>query len=1054
MAQTPNCRFILGLDLGVASIGWALLQCDAFGKPTGVKDAGSHLFEAGVDGGKMDPETAMARGKEQSKAAPRRTARGMRRQTKRRARRKKKVLGVLIGHGLLPRGDISTPAMIDKYVKALDASLKPAWCPEGTSHSNHQNMAYRMRSEATQRPLDAVEVGRAIYHLAQRRGFLSNRKAPEREGEDRSDMKRSIGELAEAIEAHPVRTLGAYLASLDPTEQRLRGRWTSRQMYLDEFEAIWSMQVKPLGLDDKARDEIHEAIFHQRPLRDQSHLVGRCSLESGRKRAPIALRLAQEFRLLQQVNHLRVISDDYSERPLSVDERQKLLEALRRAGDLTIAKAKRAAGLPARKVTFSIESGGEKRLVGHRTDKKLREVFGERWDDLSTEQKDKVVEDVRSVRVPEVLRRIGEVRWKLSREAAQALADVQLEEGHSAHSVRALGRLVVRMDEDGLSYSEARKDEYPQSFASIEPVDELPPVEEWEKDLRNPSVARALTELRKLVNAIVTRHGKPDKIHLEMARDLKQSRKRRKSASDRMRDREKEREKVARRITDEIGIHHPKRWQIEKVLLANECNWTCPFTGRGFNMSDLLGSTPQVDVEHIWPYSRSMDDSFLNKTLCYHEENRNRKKGHTPLEAYGPVHEQHEAICDRVRRFKGDPFAVREKLRRFMDPIEEGFTNRHLSDTRYISAMACDYLALLYGGRNEGEGSTGRSKRLITPAGPLTAWLRRGWHLDSILSHRNEKERADHRHHAIDAIVVALADDKAIKRLSDAAEKAEREGRERAFGTVEAPWDGFDQDVRSVIEKVTVSHRQNRRVRGPLHKDTIYSAPINGKHRVRKELGKLTADDVLKERIVDLRALAAIRARLEELGESDPAKAFKAPENAPLVRGADGRMVPLRKVRVELGDKPSRFGSNGSARYAKSGLNHHVAFYDKPQPGGGVDRLVEVVPLHVAMRRMGAGEPVVDRSPRGKNGEHTFAFTLAKNEHLWYRDQDGADPILCIVDSISDGDIELKRHNDGRTSTERGKAKERIRLRSKGIREGRYEKAYVTYLGEVRRAGG
>lgn len=1054
MAQSPNGRYILGLDLGVASIGWALLECDENGRPIGVQAAGSHLFEAGVDGGKMDPETAMARGKEQSKAAPRRTARGMRRQTMRRARRKKKVLGTLIEHGLLPDGDIRTPAAIDAYVKALDATLKPAWCPEGSTHTDHQNMAYRLRAEATRRPLETAEVGRALYHLAQRRGFLSNRKAPERDGEDRSEMKAAIGELAEAIKARPIKTLGAYLASLDPAEQRLRGRWTSRQMYLDEFDAIWERQAGHLSLDAKAKKEIHHAIFWQRQLKDQSHLVGRCSLEHGRKRAPIALRIAQEFRLLQQVNHLRVIADDYSERRLTAQERQNLLDALRREGDLTIAQAKKAAGLPARKVTLSVEAGGEKRLVGHRTDKKLRDVFGDRWDELSDEQKDRIVEDVRCVRVPDVLRRIGEVRWKLPREAAQALADVQLEEGHAAHCVRALCRLVARMDGDGLSYSEARKDEYPQSFASVEPVDELPPVEKWEKDLRNPSVARALTELRKLVNAIVARHGKPARIHLEMARDLKQSRKRRKSASDRMRDREKEREKAARRITDEVGIHHPKRWQIEKVLLANECNWCCPFTGKPFGMADLLGSTPQVDVEHIWPYSRSMDDSFLNKTLCYHEENRNRKKGHTPLEAYGPVPEQYEAICDRVRRFKGDPFAVREKLRRFTDPIEEGFTNRHLSDTRYISAMACDYLALLYGGRSEGEGSTGRSKRLITPTGPLTAWLRRGWHLDSVLSFRDEKEREDHRHHAIDAIVVALADDRAIKRLSDAAEKAEREGREKAFGTVEAPWDGFEHDVRAVIESVVVSHRQNRRVRGPLHKDTIYSPPINGKHRVRKELGKLTADDVLKERIVDRRALAAIRAKLDELDQSDPAKAFKAPENAPLVRGANGRMVSLRKVRVELGDKPSPFGSNGSVRYAKSELNHHVAFYDKPLPGGGVERLAEVVPLHEAMRRMGSGEPVVDRSPRGKQSEHAFAFTLVKNEHLWYREKDGAEPILCVVDSISDGDIELKRHADGRTATERGKAKDRIRLRSKGIREGRYEKAHVTYLGEVRRAGG
>lgn len=1062
MPQQYSGTYVLGLDLGVASIGWALLDTDAQERPVGIRAAGAHLFDAGVDGGKTDPETAMARGKEQSKAAPRRTARGMRRQTMRRARRKKKVLGALIRHGLLPDGDISTPAAIDAYVKKLDARLKRDWCPEGSTHADHQTMAYRLRAEAAQRTLAGHEVGRAIYHLAQRRGFLSNRKTPERDGEDRSEMKAAIGGLAEAIESHPVQTLGAYLASLDPDEIRLRGRWTSRQMYLNEFETIWAHQAKRLGLNDDAKADIHEAIFWQRPLKDQSRLIGRCSLEPGRKRAPIALRIAQEFRLLQQVNHLRVIMDDYSERRLSAEERSKLLAALRREGDLTVAKAKKAAGLPARKVTLSVEAGGEKRLVGRRTDKKLRDVFGDRWDELSDDEKDQVVEDVRCVRLPDVLRRIGEVRWNLPREAAQAFADVQLEEGHAALSAKAMRRLAGRMDADGLSYSEARKDEYPQSFESVEPRSVLPRIDAWEKDLRNPCVSRALTELRKLVNAIVARHGKPVRIHIEIARDLKQSRKRRKSASDRMRDREKEREKAARSITEEIDIHHPKRWQIEKVLLAIECNWACPFTGREFGMADLLGSTPQVDVEHIWPYSRSMDDSFLNKTLCHHEENRNRKRGHTPLEAYGPAPEQYEDILDRVRRFKGDPFAVREKLRRFTEPIEEGFTNRHLQDTRYISAMACDYLALLYGGRSEGEGSTGRSKRIITPTGPLTAWLRRGWHLDSVLSFRDEKEREDHRHHAIDAIIVALADDKAVKRLSDAAEKTEREAREKAFGTVEAPWDGFEQDVRSVIEKVVVSHRQSRRVRGPLHKDTIYSKPINGKHRVRKEIFKLTADDVRKDRIVDKRALVAIRAKLEELGQPDPSKAFKAPENAPLVNGEGGRKVPLRRVRVEVGDKPRPFGSNGAVRYVKPELNHHVAFYDKPLSEGGVERIAEVVPLHEAMRRKRAGGPVVDRSPRGESGEYEFSFSLAKNEHIWYQRPDSDLEELFVVDGIGETvsagrsrqDIELARPHDGRGRPDRAKTKDRVRLGDGNIRTGQFYKAHVTILGEVRRAGG
>jgi len=1054
MSTPSNVPYVLGLDLGVASIGWAVLDTDAKGRPTSIRAAGSHLFEAGVGGGSQStPEMAMARGKEESKAAPRREARAMRRQTMRRARRKKKLLGALIRHGLLPEGDIRTPAAIDAYVKALDAALRATWCPPGSSHVEYQNMAYRLRAEAAQRPLDAHAVGRALYHLAQRRGFESNRKTPKRDDEDTSDFQNKLDDLGDAIRSHTTQTLGAYLASLDPDEKRLRGRWTHRSMYEQEFETIWDAQAGALGLDGGAKQDIHHAIFYQRPLKDQSHLVGRCSLVPGKKRAPIAMRIAQDFRVLERVNHLRIVHDDHSERPLSKDERDNLLAALRREEKLTMHQAKKAAGLPTKHVKFSIEAGGETKLVGHRTDAKLCKIFGDRWDEMSEQEKDTVVEDVRCVRLPDTLRRIGEVRWGLSREKAQELADVQLEEGHSAHCLRALRKLVARMDADGLAYSTARKDEYPASFQSVEPMDLLPPVDAWEKDLRNPAVSRALTELRKLVNAIIDRHGKPVRIHLELARDLKQSRKKRKTASDRMRTREKEREKAAQRIITQpgLGIQHPKRWQIEKVLLAEECNWRCPFTDRGFCMADLLGSTPQVDVEHIWPYSRSMDDSFLNKTLCYHEENRNRKRGHTPMEAYGPTPEQYEAILDRVRRFKGDHFAVREKLRRFTDALDEDFPLRHLQDTRYITTLARDFVSLLYGKD---------ASAIVTPSGPLTAWLRRGWHLNSVLGFTDEKEREDHRHHAVDAIVIALATRSNIKRLSDAAERVEREGREKAFGTVDPPWDGFEHEVRSIIDGVVVSHRQSQRVRGPLHKDTIYSPKIDGKHRVRKELHKLTAKEVQSGKIVDTRALAAIQAKLAELAKTDPAladpaKAFKAPENAPLVPGPNGSKVRLRRVRIDTGDKPTRFGGakgKGSARYAKNELNHHVAFYDQPLPGGGVERTAEVVPLHEAMRRHASGEPIVDRTPRGKKGEYAFAFSLAKNGYVWYRQKNSDEPVLCMVDGIADGDIELKRHTDGRGRPQRGK--DRIRLRSKSIREGLFEKAHVTYLGEVRRAGG
>lgn len=962
--------------------------------------------------------------------------------------------------GLLPHAPVRTPEQVDRYVKSLDQTLRERY-PAG-SHTDAQNLPYRLRAAAAVRQVEPDELGRALYHLAQRRGFLSNRKSPERADEDRSEMKKSIGDLAEAVAAHDPPTLGAYLASLDPDDERLRGRWTSRGMYRDEFDRIWRTQESPLGLTEAHRDAIRDAIFFQRPLKDQSHLIGRCSLVPGQKRCPIGERIAQRFRVFQQVNHLRVVLEDSSERPLSKEERDAIAEKLLTLGDLTIAKARAAAGLP-RTCTLSIERGGEKKLIGHRTDAKLRAVFGaERWDAMGEDEKDAAVHALRSFRERDALRRHGIKRFQLNPEQAEVFADTTLEEGHAAHGREALERLTPRLERDGLSYSEARKDEFPESFASTDPLDALPPLGDWEKDLRNPSVARALTELRKLVNAVVRRWGKPQRIHLELARDLKSGRSRREKASRRMRDRQRERERAAAAMADKLGITQPRRWMIEKWLLAEECGWQCPYTGRHFGASELLGRESQFDVEHIWPMSQSLDNSYLNKTICYHEENRSRKKGRAPSSAYSP--DELAAMVERVRAFRGDPFTRREKLRRFTDPVEDGFTNRHLQETRYIGRLACDYLGLLYGGRAEDTGEATRRQRIFTPSGGLTAWLRRGWGLDAVLSDDHAKNRDDHRHHAVDAIVVACADQSSIKRLSDAAERMEKMWKERAFDTVETPWDGFVSDVASSVGPIVVSQRVSKKVRGGLHKDTIYSRAHHSKgrgshHRTRTELAALTAADLAKGRIIDKRAEATIKAKLDELGETNPAKAFKDGANLPKVRGRGGRPVTLRRVRVAESVNPTTIGRGPTERRVKNESNYHTVVYEVPDGKGGVTWAHKVVSL------LDAADAVKPRRDDRSDRVHAdilpdlpenarVLFTLTNGECLEMEDpkEPGVRDIFRVR-SISDGEIKVVRTHDGRASAVSGKDRIRVRGSGDNLRKVGARKVRVTILGEVVGAG-
>lgn len=1069
-----NGDYVLGLDVGVASVGWSIVGVGPDEAPRDLRSCGVVLFEAGTETGKGGLD-AISAGQDTPLNTARREARLMRRQVWRRAKRKRKLLRALIAHGLLPapEGDslLRTPKSIDEFLKAIDRGHEAKW---GTNHRARQTWPYLMRRDAAAgREMEAFEVGRAIYHLAQRRGFLSNRRTdtkPKKE-EDKSAVKQTISVLQAGIDSLPdePRTLGAYLAGLNPDEHRLRGggRWTARSMYLHEFELIWSAQCARLAqlMTPRARTEIETAIFFQRPLKDQSHLIGKCSLIPDQRRAPMALREYQRFRVLQTVNAVEVSIPDQAARRLTEAERAALTEALCKEGDMTFAAVKKLLGN--KKAILNFEASKAKGLIGHRTDAKLREVFGARFDELTERERDQVADDVRSLRSAEALAGRGRSRWGLDHERATLLSGVALEEARGSISLKAVRRLMPHL-ERGLTYAEARHAEFggsggSEAMSGKSSLEKLPPVLKVMEDLRNPTVLRALTEVRKLVNAIVRRHGKPSKVRIELARDLKNPRGVRERMTRQNRERESARDALKKRIVNEGGVPHPSREDIEKAILFEECGGICPYTGKPIDFASMFGRHPQVDIEHIWPRSRCLDDSMLNKTLCYLDENRARKRGRTPFEAYGggsaKDNERYGQMLDRVLRFRGDPFARKEKHRRFAaTEIDAGFENRHLSDTRFIARACADYLALLYGGNTQLRVDEEGTRRVETPTGGLTAWLRTGWGLSRLLGETGDKNREDHRHHAIDAIVIALSDQRAVKRLADAAKRAETLNKRRAFEEVDEPFAGFGEQAARLVESIVVAHRQSRKVSGALHNETVYSknlgTPQRPEYRVRKELHKLTPSEVEDGRIVDKRALAAIRNKLTDLGVPKPdaktiGQVFGNPDNLPMVRGHDGAMVKLKKVRVRAAVSPRQIGRTGGGnRNIVPSSNHHTAIFEVKRPKGGVAWEDRPVTMLDATSRLDAGRPVVDRvCPSGGR----FVFSLSPGEHLEIDDPSGnvSQRAVFRVSSVSEGDMELKRHADGRTADELKKAKLRVRVSGEKLRKLNARKVRVTYLGEI-----
>ncbi|MGD0014632.1 MAG: type II CRISPR RNA-guided endonuclease Cas9, partial [Bryobacteraceae bacterium] len=127
---------------------------------------------------------------------------------------------------------------------------------------------------------------------------------------------------------------------------------------------------------------------------------------------------------------------------------------------------------------------------------------------------------------------------------------------------------------------------------------------------------KALFEVRKVVNAIVREYGKPGKIKIEMARDVHGSSRQREELHWKILENEKRNKEVRKRLIEDIKIAKPTRDDVIKYKLWEECGKTCPYTGKHISQTALFGENPEFQIEHILPYDRSLDDSFMNKTLC------------------------------------------------------------------------------------------------------------------------------------------------------------------------------------------------------------------------------------------------------------------------------------------------------------------------------------------------------------------------------------------------------------------------------------------------------
>lgn len=852
-------RYRLGLDMGSSSIGWAMILLDKDNEAIGVERLGVRIFPDGREDKTKEPLSVS-----------RRMSRGARRNRDRFLGRMRLLLRILHEHGFLPQNDAEK-----KAVFAQDP--------------------YELRSRALDKKLSKAEFGRALFHLAKRRGFQSNRKTDNEESI--SDFKGAILNLQEELEKSSARSLGEYLyqKSRDWTDEQkkpsLRFRYKElaageipifpqRDMLKQEFELIWEKQ-KTFYPEYKVsvKEEIYQAIFYQNPLKPVPK--GKCIFEPNAFRAPKAHPVFQEYRILQDVNNL-ILEDLRNQEKLTLtpEQRQIIINILKQKDSETFAALRKAIfQKEGRHYKFNFETENKKQFDGDKTAIRFLKnpLLNPLWQALDFIAKGELIELLLS-EIDDTTLLTQLVAKGYTQEQAEALHSLNLPPDYANLSLIAM-RNILPFLRQGYKYHEAcqmagykHSEHYngtvyhdsdlpyygallPRAVLPLARISHDTHADEYGK-INNPTVHIALNQIRNIINVLEKLYGPPTQIVMELARDLKMGQKEKELYEKKLRANTKNNERIAaelHKLQIPNNAENRNRYKLWEELNSNPLERRCIYSGIQISIERLFSE--EFEIEHILPKSRTYDDSMANKTISHISANR-YKGEKSPYEAFGNSSDAYdwEAIVQRAAHLPDN------KRRRFLKDAMQAYTDegevlaRMLNDTRYMSRVAKEYLQYVVGDR-----------QIWVVTGQQTATFRGKWGLNAILQEdgSNIKNRDDHRHHAIDAFVIGMMNRSMINRFSTAVKSA----KDRFLEKIGDPYTGFDyhafkEKVLSLKVSFKPEHsdpatlRKRKQTAGALLKETAYGYwgpdPKNPKYHLyteRKALGDMKPKDI--ERIID-----------------------------------------------------------------------------------------------------------------------------------------------------------------------------------------------------------
>ncbi len=1013
---------LLGLDIGTNSVGSAWVDTEARTVTVGVS-----VFPAGVE------DSTDKRGAPKNQA--RRNKRSLRRSIHRRAMRKRRLRDLLAQVGLLPADGDQLQEVLgwdpwNLRRKGLLEKLIPYEFGRILIHLNQRRGAVGIETGEGDEGKVKGAIDRVRLELLDRYASPGDKKRllGLRQSSAAEEQEQFASEFAEWLEQGDDITFGRMMADLRDSRrvrilddegnpkksadgqprcyhgEPIRNRRDSFQFHADralirdEFRKLWNKQCSLDGdlshlLTDMLKKQLDDAdralhaqkakkawrhggtLFGQRATYWETGVLGRCVLEPTDRCVPIADRHAQYFRVVETVNNIRICSDRGADRPLTKDERDKVVRLLRgplfkkskgriepkQSASVTDIRAALGIGPRDKSVWLNIEKDQEREI---NTDWFHREVvhnaiglpLWQRLDDKVRETINRFIlrYDAEKAGMVEKLRRQAKQWWGLADDAIERLLRALKERPKLEKKLNLSRRAILNLlpymetfdpmqnrwptqqearrafaeDADALDATSGRppddrtrrryatgalgatandryymrQDKHQIQCANGMVLPPLPPA----PMISNPVVRKAIHEVRRHIMAHLRAFGcKPDRVVIEFARSARQSSQVRDQALARNRYREKERRKILSGEDREVGVIravfgdnfanlslNQQRAAVDRVILARQQRWLCPYCGKAGLTDENAARGQGVEIDHIIPYSRCGDNGLNNRVLCHVECNRQKRK-RTPAEWWGDQFAERARVAKKlfaeVDTGEMYYFTKKDYARKWQnftrEVREDEWRNSQGSDTAYAATQVAAYLAdALFEGKGLPE--RGGERRIFVTLGKYTAMLRRDWQLFETFKEARDgaevnvsiereeelqqKNRGDHRQHAIDAVVIALTTPAVISTVAQRAAReeevfaehghwpgqktrraacrrcAEHHSRFGRFpGEYEpivppAPWDDVKEFRQVVLATVygsspaspglIVAHRPGkRRIAGAFHEETLFGTVNDSK---------------------------------------------------------------------------------------------------------------------------------------------------------------------------------------------------------------------------------